>query len=500
MLKILSTMLINSLLFLLQNTLLSAQPSKVLVHKIYGDSSNDWFGYAAAGAGDIDGDGKDDFIVGAPLADPEGLVDAGSAYVFSGASGTLLCRLNGQQTGDQFGSAVAGIGDIDGDGIGDFLIGAPFADSGSSSNAGSAFIYSGQRCSLLVQKFGTGAGDLFGLSVSKAGQIDSDNIPDYIIGAPYTFGSDNGSIYVYSGLNDTLIFKRDGGSSYQFGSSIAGGRDLNGDGVDDFVVGAPNAIPNNQTAAGSVFVYSGASGDVIVRRDGGANFRLGYSVGVGGDMDGNGKSEYIIGVPGISGGAGEILIYSILTDGIDSLLFMKIGDNGGDVFGFSVAGTGDINGDGIPDFIVGAVTDDPNGKIDAGSAVVYSGATGGELFRINGDSANDNLGWSVADAGDLNGDGRNEIVIGAYLADTSSLINTGAIFVYRLCAATRGDLNFDNNLSPSDLVLMLNCVFLVLGNCDICFADVSCDGLLTPTDVVKELNAVFLREPIVCLP
>src|SRR6185295_16995485 len=109
---------------------------------------------AVAGVGDLNGDGKSDFIIGAPYADPGGLTDGGSAYVYSGATGALLYQKDGTALGDNFGNAVAGVGDVNGDGVADFMVGAQTADPGGIFNAGAAFVYSGATGALLYQKNG----------------------------------------------------------------------------------------------------------------------------------------------------------------------------------------------------------------------------------------------------------------------------------------------------------------------------------------------------------
>ena len=142
---------------------------------------------------------------------------------------------------------------------------------------------------------------------------------------------------------------------------------------------------------------------------------------------------------------------------------------------------------------------DPGGLNGAGSAYLYSGATGSLLFQKDGAAAGDFLGFSVAGAGDVDGDGRADFIVGASQADPGGLTDAGSAFVYSFpCNAFWGDMNGDGGLAPADVVLMLNCVFLTQGNCRLCFADVTCDGNLSPADVVKLLNMVYLGEPVGC--
>ncbi len=143
---------------------------------------------------------------------------------------------------------------------------------------------------------------------------------------------------------------------------------------------------------------------------------------------------------------------------------------------------------------MGAYLADPSGRFNAGSACLYSGATGALIFQKDGTAAGDQLGISVAGAGDVNGDGKADFIVGAPNADLGGIVDAGSAYVYAgsSCAAAKGDMNADASFTVSDVVLLLNCTFWGSGSCNLCFADVNCDGVLTSSDVVLELNRVFL--------
>ena len=474
-----------------------------LLYQRNGLSGGGQFGSSVSGAGDVNGDGRDDFIVGAFLANPGGTDTAGSAFVYSGTDGSLLFQKKGSPAGDRLGYSVDGVGDVNEDGKADFIIGAPFAWPGGLEAAGTAYVFSGDDGSILYQKNGNADTTLLGWAVASASDVNGDGSPDFIVGAPLTSPGGTyraGSAYVYSGADGSLLFQKNGSAAEDWlGSSVAGAGDVNGDGRADFIVGAPFANPNGLITAGQAFVYSGADGSLLFQKNGAYNsVLLGKSVAGAGDVNGDGKADFLIGahLTGHPGGlffAGSAFVYS----GADgSLLFQKNGTAYGQGLGASVAGAGDVNGDGRADFIIGAPTL-YGGQI--GSAFVYSGADGALLFQKSGPPAGDLLGWSVDGAGDINGDGRADFLIGAPFAGIGELAYVGSTFVYSLpCASVKGDLNGDSTLTASDVVLMLNCVFLGTGLCGPCFADVNCDGILSASDVVLELNKVFLGTPFPC--
>jgi len=418
-------------------------------------ATDEMLGFSVAGAGDVDGDGFADFIVGAPLADPNGQSDGGSVYVYSGATGALLYQKNGT-TGDSLGFAVDGAGDVNADGRDDFIVGAPGADPDGIGSAGSAYVFSGADGSLLYQKNGVAVFDELGRTVAGVGDIDGDSWADFIIGVPFAdpdgiFAA--GSALIFSGSTGNLIFQKNGPTSGdRFGESVAGTGDVDGDGRDDFIVGAPFAGAG-YADSGSAFVYSGATGALVYQKKG--TFAYGWygnSVAGGIDVNQDGYKDFIIGAPNAKpdsiSGAGSAFIYS----GADGTLLYQV--NGTTAYanlGYSVAGIGDVNGDSSDDFILGAPGAEPGGVGYAGTAYVYSGSDGNLLFEKDGINTLEALGWSVSGADDVNGDGLADFIIGARAARYGTLSYPGAALVYAYSTAIPQDITppFVNVLAPN---------------------------------------------------
>jgi len=405
------------------------------IHQWDGGSIGDNFGTSVSGVGDVNGDGFADVIVGARWASPGGLSSAGSAYVYSGADGSLLYQWDGGASGDWFGSSVSGAGDVNGDGFADVIVGARWASPGGLPSVGSAYVYSGANGTLLHQWDGGAFWDLFGYSVSGAGDINGDGFADVIVGAPFAdpggLGNE-GSAYVYSGANGTLLHQWDGLSRYdELGFSVSGAGDVNGDGFADVIVGSPFVNPGNLLYAGSAYVYSGADGSLLHQWDGLLYDELGYSVSDAGDLNGDGYADVIVGAPHARPGnlldAGSVYVYS----GADgSLLHQWDGGLAGDGIGYAVSGAGDVNRDGFADVIVGAPQANREYLPNVGSAYVYSGANGTLLHQWDGLSSYDELGFSIAGAGDVNGDGFADVIVGVLGADPGGLLNAGSAYVY----------------------------------------------------------------------
>ncbi len=401
-----------------------------LLFRFDGTRAEQGLGSAILGAGDLNGDGVPDIAVGAPNDD----FAIGTAFVYSGAKGSTLYQVFPLELRGFFGGALASAGDLDGDGVPDLIVGAPFTSRKEAYGVGSVLVFSGATGKLLFNFVGEEGGTYMGWSVAGVGDIDQDGVPDLAIGTPFASVGNVigvGRVDIRSGATGDLLYQIEGQQSGDFlGWAVASIGDLDGDGIPDLLLGAPNSSPAGLSLAGSVEVRSGRTGSLLYRINGEEPAAyLGRSLAAVGDLDGDGFDDFAVGAPAASAQglpeSGSAFVFSGATG---ALIYRFDGAAAFDEFGAAVAG-GDIDGDGVPDIAIGSPSASPGGRIGAGSALVFSGASGQLLFQLDGETRGDTLGRSVAFVGDLNGDGRSAVAIGAPYASPQSLDGAGCVFV-----------------------------------------------------------------------
>jgi hypothetical protein len=392
------------------------------------------FGASVDGIGDLDGDDIPEFLVGAPSSVHDGIVAAGAAFTYSKAGSQLLYDAYGWRLPIQTGYAVARAGDVDGDSICDLLIGSPSGFTLGIGLTGIVSVYSGANGRLLLKLHGEGHFDLFGAAVASAGDVDGDLRADIVVGA---FGASPrgaflaGRAYVFSGANGGLITRIDGTHPFgTFGMSVAGVGDADGDGIGDIAVGAPF-----EPGGGVVHLVSAVTGSEVSAISGDAlgGGHLGTAVAPAGDIDADGRTDVIMSAPvtdvGGSSLAGISYVYSF---GKREVLLEVAGEQPAELFGQAVANAGDVDGDGTCDVVAGGPLASPGGKAEAGVVRVFSGKTGMKLLQLEGASPGLRLGQSVGGLGDIDGDGLDEIIVGAPGVDTPVLENVGAVYILGL--------------------------------------------------------------------
>lgn len=363
----------------------------------------DDFGYTVVGPGDVDGDGVPDAVVSAPWEDPVTYdVDLGAAYVISGATGSILQKLTG--TGDRrlFGWTLCAPGDLDGDGVGDWLAGEPILNS---SGPGSVYAYSGATGAPLFTL--TGGSNVFGYGacIGSVGDVNGDGVPDFGVGDSPT---GVGRVFIYSGKTQAVIYLFKGQSSTSQAYVMCGLGDLDSDGHADFGIGALGDGPNSE---GTVYAYSGSSRKLIysvLGEQSGSAF--GGTVASLGDVDADGFDDFAVGALAYSGTnvwQGRVYTYSGASG---TLLYTFDGTMDNEKLGhvLSSAGSMDFNHDGYADIPIGS----PSRNV----AFIYSGRSGTLLYEIRGGTPGgltETMGSSISPIGDVDGDGIDDINIGA---------------------------------------------------------------------------------------
>ena len=417
-----------------------------------GIDERDFSGSSVSSAGDVNGDGFDDLIIGAPNADANGQYNAGESYVVFGKAGGFgvslnLSTLNGSNgfvinginISDFSGYSVSEAGDVNGDGFDDLLIGSR---GGYISSAGESYVVFGKAAgfssSLDLSTLngsngfainGIDAGDYLGISVSEAGDVNGDGFDDLIIGAPnadpngqefagesyVVFGKAGGfdASLNLSALNGSNGFVLNGVDANDIsGRSVSGAGDVNGDGFDDLIIGAPNADPNGQEFAGESYVVFGKAGGF------GASLNL---------VDINGRNGFVI-------------------NGLDKSDFSR----------FSVSGAGDVNGDGFDDLMVGAPNADPNGQNYAGESYVIFGRDFTDSVTRAGTAGNDTLTGTAANDVLVGGLGNDRLIGGGgvdvlYGGAGNDILSYGAAARRIDGGSGRDTLRIDGNGANLDL-------------------------------------------------
>jgi len=420
------------------------------------DQSSASFGWCVSSAGDVNGDGYSDVLIGARYFD-NGEVDEGRAFLYKGSGAGLSANASwtaeGGQTNSQLGFSVSTLGDVNGDGFSDVIIGAPLHDNGETDE-GLVFVYYGSASGLPAgyswYAEGNQASSNFGWSVSTAGDVNGDGYSDVIVGAVnFDNGeTDEGAAFVYHGSANGLIFPavpnwiaESNQTGALLGISVSTAGDVNGDGYSDVIVGSRN-FDNPQPDEGSAGIYYGSSSGLPPGPDrlleSNQSFSaFGFSVSSAGDVNGDGYSDILVGAPLFDNGSfdeGKVFAYYGSATGISATSNWSAESNQTQaIYGNSVACAGDVNGDGYSDVVIGAYGFD-NGQTDEGKAFCYYGSPTGLSVTANwtaeSDQVGGNFGNSVASAGDVNGDGYSDVIVGAPLYDNGEADEGKTFFYY----------------------------------------------------------------------
>ncbi len=398
-----------------------------------------YMGFSVGTAGDVNGDGYSDVIVGAFMYTHDYLAEGGaSVYMGSpaGLASTAGWAAVGEGVGRNLGGSVATAGDINADGFADVIVGAPNYEGG-----GRVFLFAGTAQGLTVEPVDWIARtdpltEGFGRAIGSAGDVNGDGYSDVIVGA-YETGTDDGEAQVFYGAVDGLPVSPNwtavpNQAGAEFGYSVGTAGDVNGDGYSDIIIGSPR-YTHGQTDEGAAFVWYGSEtglgeegtpDNADWSKEGNQeNAHLGFSVGTAGDVNADGYSDVIFGAPDYSHGEpeeGRVYVYHGSPEGLHDDVFLldwagEI-DQGEAGFGYSVGTAGDVNGDGYSDIIIGAnmYNDDFENE---GQVFVYYGSkrwlSTTPSWQFGSGQRDAYLGYSVGTAGDVNGDGYADVIVGA---------------------------------------------------------------------------------------
>ena len=410
-----------------------------------GDTAFDYAGAAVAGVGDVNGDGKDDLLVGA-WADDTSATGAGAAYLILGRQTADISLsaadaiLKGAAANDSAGIALGqGPMDVNSDGYDDLLIGAELTDSGGT-DAGTAYLLLGpvSTASLSTADLrvnGAAAGDYVGAALAFGDDLTGDGAPDLLLGAPKV-GSAAGAAYVVSGAltgnKSVTSGKKLSGvaANDTAGSAVAILSDVDGDGIAEALVGAPAATGSAATSGvaylllGPLTAAASLSAADATLKGATAADTAGTALCSLGDSDGDGYTDWAVGAPGQdSGGSGAGAVYVFYGSVSGAGTFASkadaifVGETGGDNAGVSIAGPGDVDGDGARDLFIGASGVDANGT-ESGAAYLALAPFSGTVdlsavaARLLGPAARDNAGEAVSGAGDMDGNGLPDLLVG----------------------------------------------------------------------------------------
>jgi hypothetical protein len=436
-----------------------------------GEDSGDELGWSVSGAGDLNGDGVEDILIGAPMSQrdtPDSVDNEGVTFAFYGGSQGLSSTpdwmMGSGFQGYRFGSAVSGAGDVNGDGFDDVIIGAEDykVDFGLSNQpkSGAVFVYSGSAGGLSETPAWTVLAEAkeidLGSAVSDAGDVNGDGYDDVIVGAPYyesEAGQDNeGKVYLYlgspGGLNTTPDWTYEcGQATASCGLALGSAGDVNGDGYDDVIVGAPH-FDGSFNQEGAAFLFHGSPEGLSAAPDWTiqghqAGGEVGSSVAGAGDLNGDGFDDVILGAPfypyGSELNVGAAFVYYGSTTGLSLVPdWETYGTEPASMYGASVHGAGDIDQDGYGDVIIGAYLFGIYGSTEnqphEGASYLYKGSPTGlgtlPNWMSSGDKAEAWFGYSVGAAGDVNGDDMDDVIVGAPMYRMDQRIILGSARVY----------------------------------------------------------------------
>jgi hypothetical protein len=332
---------------------------------------------------------------------------------------TIVKEWVGEAANDQFGWIARSIGDVDGDKVEDFVTSAP-SNAAAGAGAGRVYVYSSKQGTLLWKADGA-AGDQFGLGIEAAGDVNNDGAGDVIASAPQ-----GGYARVFDGRNGKVLFTFTAPEpNVAFGGHVAGIGDVNGDKVPDLLVGAAGSPAGPADFSGRAYLYSGKDGALLLTLKGErARDRFGAALG---GMSRNGRILFSVGAPGAGpNNTGRTYVYTSLSE--TPAFVIDADDTGAALGAMFIAVPGDLDGDGVDDVYVSDWANTANGP-STGRIYVYSTKSGLRLFALTGETAGEGFGTSKSTAGDVDGDGTPDLIVGSWQYGGAA-VGAGRTYLY----------------------------------------------------------------------
>jgi hypothetical protein len=438
------------------------------------DQADASFAWSVSSAGDVNGDGFADVIVGAPDHD-RGEVDEGGAFLFLGSPSGLPSApdwdIEGDQAAAATGSVVAAAGDVNGDGFDDVLVGAPDYDGGFADQ-GRVWVHHGSVAGPDASATWTGESDrpgaAYGSAAAGAGDVNGDGYADLIIGAPlFAEGEvDEGGAWVFHGSAGGLAIAASWEAAGEqagalFGASVACAGDVNGDGFDDVLVGA-HGFDDTVEDQGRSDLYLGSAGGLAAAPAWTASTsrpsaHYGWSVAGAGDVNRDGFDDVLVGAPywdqGDTTDEGKAVLYLGAAAALPATSAWGFElDSAFEHVGWAIASAGDINGDGFGDVVLGADNWDHPESFE-GAAFVFLGSVAGlsptAAHVLDSGQSFCDFGWSVASAGDVDGDGFDDVLVGAPRYSAGEY-EEGRAYVFRGACVDPTDADSDGACADVD--------------------------------------------------
>ncbi|MCH2112618.1 MAG: PQQ-binding-like beta-propeller repeat protein, partial [Planctomycetes bacterium] len=396
-----------------------------------GYSNGEALGSAGVVVSDLTGDGVPDVIIGSRGADAWGMQDNGYVELVNGATGFGWWFQVGMTNHEGLGALIRQVADLDGDGFNDIIVGNSEASTGAFWQNGFVQAMSGKTGAVLWRVEGSQDSSLLGQDCVSVRDANADGIPDVVVISPDAFSGmwySNGEVKLLSGADGSQLWSISGFyHGWRLGANFNASWDLNGDGINEIVTGMPDLSSMGRTANGAIWALDGANGRLLWQRDGTDNYgRLGASFWLSADLNLDGTRDVVATAPEANaGGLPGSGMTTALNGSTGFPLWRVDGPSASAHFGQDLIRPGDLDGDGVDDYVVGTEFADSNGLSNNGTVTALNGASGATLWSVDGENHDVRLGANLESISDLDGDGFSEVICHSSQADAGGLVNNG---------------------------------------------------------------------------